>query len=70
MSQQKKVRARIQIEGGPSVEGVIISRPRGRGGYFTVWGSTVIEGPDRSFASPANLLIPRERVLFWQELRS
>lgn len=64
---QRKKRIRFQLVDGTTIEGIMLKRPLRRDGYYVVWGATVFTGPGASHASPGNIELPREKVLFTQD---
>ena len=64
----RKRRVRLHLADGPPVEGVMVARPRSRSGYFALSDSAVVTSPGETTAT-GHVEVPRERVLFYQELR-
>ena len=54
----------------PSIEGLVASTRVRRDGHYVVELASVIEGEERSFKLEGDrVMVPRERVVFLQELR-
>lgn len=61
---------RVHLEGdSPSLDGLLSRRRVSRGGHYILQVASVVEAPDRTLKLDGDrVLVPREKVLFIQEL--
>ena len=66
----RKRLVRMHLDGdNPSLEGIRRGVPVRRAGHYVIEVASVVEGEDRTFKLEGDrVLIPRERVVFLQEL--
>lgn len=62
----RKRKTRVHFKSAEaSIEGILI---RIVAGHYELAGARFVESPDKAYALPGNTLIPKDNVLFLQEL--
>jgi hypothetical protein len=66
----KRRKVRLHLEGNaPSLDGVLVGWPRWHAGHYVVKTPALVESEDRSVSLDGRAVwVPKERVLFCQEL--
>ena len=66
----KKTRVRLHMEKGPTVEGLMVKRPKGRGGYFLISAGELLHASGERSQFTSDVTIPRERVIMYEQVRA
>lgn len=68
---KRRIRVRLHLEGTTaSVEGLLVRWPRGVNGHYVLVDAAVLESRvDRHDLESAATHVPRDRVLFFEEVR-
>lgn len=61
-------RVELQLEGGDTLQGLLRSVPRARGGHYVLRSPKLVTGTDSTESLPGHVEIPRERVLWFSVL--
>ncbi len=54
--------------GAPSMEGILVGWPRHHAGHYVLANARLITAPDQSTGLDGRQYVPRERVVFCQEV--